>query len=87
MILLPLRTAKGFEVNFYARPIGDREKLILVCASIDQPATLAREIKVLQDAKADFPQAEMLLITLVQPTLFDIPEDVTVFAARDWLLH
>jgi hypothetical protein len=42
---------------------------------------------VLQDAKADFPQAEMLLITLVQPTLFDIPEDVTVFAARDWLLH
>ncbi len=81
-----VRTANGFEVDFYARSIGDREKLIQVCASIDQPATLAREIRALQDAKADFPQADLLLITLDQPTLFDIPEDVTVIAARDWLL-
>jgi hypothetical protein len=81
-----VRTANGFEVDFYARSIGNREKLIQVCASIDQPATLAREIRALQDAKADFPRADLLLITLDQPTLFDIPEDVTVIAARDWLL-
>jgi hypothetical protein len=81
-----VRTANGFEVDFYARSIGDREKLIQVCVSIDQPATLAREIRALQDAKADFPRADLLLITLDQPTLFDIPEDVTVIAARDWLL-
>ena len=81
-----VRTANGFEVDFYARFIDGREELIQVCTSIDQPATLAREIRALQDAAADFPRADLLLVTLDQPALFDIPEGVTIVAARDWLL-
>lgn len=81
-----VRTANGFEVDFYARSIEGREKLIQVCASIDQPATLAREIRALQDATADFPRADLLLITLDQPAVFDIPEGITVITAHDWLL-
>lgn len=81
-----VRTANGFEVDFYARSIDGREELIQVCTSIDQPATLAREIRALQDAAADFPRADLLLVTLDQPALFDIPEGVTIVAARDWLL-
>ena len=81
-----VRTANGFEVDFYVRSLAGREQLIQVCASIDQPATLAREIRALQDATADFPRADLLLVTLDQPALFDIPEGITVIAARDWLL-
>lgn len=81
-----VHTANGFEVDFYARSIEGREKLIQVCASIDQPATLAREIRALQDATADFPRADLLLITLDQPAVFDIPEGITVITAHDWLL-
>lgn len=64
-----------------------REELIQVCASNDQPATLAREIRALQDATKDFPRANLILITMDQPALLDIPEGVTVIAARDWLLN
>jgi hypothetical protein len=81
-----VRTANGFEVDFHVRSLAGREQLIQVCASIDQPATLAREIRALQDATADFPRADLLLVTLDQPALFDIPEGITVIAARDWLL-
>lgn len=82
-----VRTVNGFEVDFHARSIEGREELIQVCTSIDQPATLAREIRALQDATADFPRADLLLVTLDQPALFDIPEGVTIIAARDWLLQ
>ncbi len=81
-----VHTANGFEVDFHARYIEGREELIQVCASIDQPATLAREVRALQDATADFPRADLLLVVLDQPALFDIPEGVTIIAARDWLL-
>jgi predicted AAA+ superfamily ATPase len=81
-----VRTANGFEVDFYVRSLAGREQLIQVCASIDQPATLAREIRALQDATADFPRADLLMVTLDQPALFNIPEGITVIAARDWLL-
>lgn len=82
-----VRTAHGFEIDFHVRSIDGREELIQVCTSIDQPATLAREVRALQDAAADFPQAVLLLITLDQPASFVIPEGVTIVAARDWLLQ
>lgn len=81
-----IRTSKGFEVDFHVRYPEGREALIQVCANIDQAATLAREIRALQDAAAEFPRAHPLLLTLDQPSLLDIPAGITVMAARDWLL-
>ena len=81
-----VRTANGFEVDFHARYVEGREELIQVCASVDQSATLAREIRALQDAAKDFPQAGLVLVALDQPALLDVPAGVTVIAARDWLL-
>lgn len=81
-----VRTANGFEVDFHARYVEGREELIQVCASVDQPTTLAREIRALQDAAPDFPQAGLVLVALDRPALLDIPAGVTVIAARDWLL-
>ncbi|PKN22985.1 MAG: ATPase [Deltaproteobacteria bacterium HGW-Deltaproteobacteria-3] len=81
-----VRTVNGFEVDFHARYVEGREELIRVCASVDQPTTLAREIRALQDAAPDFPQAGLVLVALDRPALLDIPAGVTVIAARDWLL-
>jgi predicted AAA+ superfamily ATPase len=81
-----IRTNNGFEVDFHARHVDGREELIQVCASIDQPATLTREVRALQDAAPDFPRAALVLVTLDQPAVLDIPQNVTVMAARDWLL-
>lgn len=81
-----VRTARGFEVDFCARFVDGRQELIQVCTSIEQPTTFVREIRALQDAAADFPHADLLLVTLDQPALFETPEGMTIVAARDWLL-
>lgn len=81
-----VRTANGFEIDFLARHIDGRQELLQVCADIDQPETLAREIRALQDAAQQFPNARQLLITLTIPRSTDLPPRITVQEARDWLL-
>lgn len=82
-----LRTANGFEVDFYLRyPEGD-EALIQVCANLDDPDTIHRETRALLDAAHTHPQAELLLITLDKPVSADIPKNITVLTAVDWLLY
>ena len=81
-----VRTEGGFEVDFHVRaPSGD-EALIQVCANPDDTETLNREIRALLDAEKDYPGADLLLITLDQPTV-EIPGNVTVRTAGDWLLE
>lgn len=81
-----VRTANGLEVDFLARHVDGHEELVQVCTSIDHPDTLAREIRSLQDAAAEFPQAGQVLIILDKPALVDVPAGITVVEARDWLL-
>ncbi len=81
-----VRTTAGFEVDFHARYADGSEELIQVCASLDQPDTVARETRALQDAAAVFPRASLLLIALDRPPRLSLPPGVTVVAARDWLL-
>jgi len=81
-----VRTEAGFEVDFLVRsPAGD-EALIQVCALIDDPATLAREVRALQDAAALLPHASLHLITLDVPSGLQLPADVQLHRAADWLL-
>jgi len=73
-------------VDFLVRsPAGD-EALIQVCALIDDPATLAREVRALQDAAALLPHASLHLITLDVPSGLQLPADVQLHRAADWLL-
>jgi len=81
-----VRTANGYEVDFLARHIDGRTELIQVCASIDQPDTLIREVRALQDAVGEFPKAGLVLIVLDRPLILDIPDGIQVIEARDWLL-
>ena len=62
-----VRTPAGFEVDLYARGVTSAETLIQVCADLDNPDTLAREVRALQDAAQDWPNAT-LQINRAQPT-------------------
>lgn len=84
-----VRTPGGFEVDFIARDAAGDETLIQVCAHLDSPDTLEREVRALQDAARIWPQAALLLITLnplpgaTNPAL---PQGIRIQLASDWLL-
>ena len=82
-----VRTASGYEVDFLARSRTHRQWLIQVCASLDDPATLTREVRAMQEAIAEHPRATPLLLTLEsrlpQPS---VPAPITILPAWQWLL-
>ncbi len=81
-----VRTAAGFEVDFYARGLNGDEALIQVCADPDSPDALAREVRALQDAAATWPNASLQLIALTQPKGL-LPQEIQLHIASDWLLR
>lgn len=81
-----VHTEGGFEVDFLARGVAGEQTLIQVCAELDNPATLAREVRALQDAARSWPQATLQLITLSAPPAGAVPAGVTLHLAADWLL-
>lgn len=80
-----VRTRAGFEVDFYARGLDGTESLIQVCAHLDSPDTLAREVRALQDAAATWPNASLQLIAFNQPKGI-LPPEIKLHVAGDWLL-
>ena len=82
-----VHTAGGYEVDFLARYPEGEEELIQVCASLDDPATREREIRALLEASRQHPRASMHLISLDIPASVDMPKEIAVHAAWDWLLQ
>lgn len=82
-----VRTASGYEVDFLARSRDSRQWLIQICASLDDPATLAREVRAMQEAMAEHPQAHPLLLVLEsrlpQPS---VPAPIQIMPAWQWML-
>jgi predicted AAA+ superfamily ATPase len=82
-----VHTPGGFEVDFHARYPDGREALLQVCADIHSQDTMTREIRALQDAKKQFPQARAQLIVLTPPTTrLSGPSDIELSLASAWLL-
>lgn len=81
-----VRTPGGFEVDYYARTTPGDELLIQVSATLDDPATLAREVRALQDAAALYPNARQILIALDLPAAQTGFDGMSVVRASDWLL-
>ena len=81
-----VRTPAGFEVDFYARSLAGNETLIQVCADLDSPETLAREVSALQDAASTWPNAALQLVTLNPPKGNPLPPGIQLHLAPDWLL-
>lgn len=82
-----VRTPGGFEVDFYARHLSGAEALIQVCADLDHPDTLTREVRALQDAAETWPKAALQLITLHRPKTGMLPPEIQLHLASDWLLQ
>ncbi len=81
-----VRTAAGYEVDFLARDVAGALTLIQVCADLDHPDTLAREVRALQDAAPEWPSATLLLIGLYPPKQAALPPEVHFQLASDWFL-
>lgn len=81
-----VRTEHGFEVDFFVRKQEGEEMLVQVSAHLDDPDTLAREIRALLDAKAQSPKAAAMLITLNRPAMMGVPDDIELVTAAEWLL-
>lgn len=81
-----LKTESGLEVDFHARPLAGESLLIQVCADTSNPATLLRETRALEEAKARFPKAKRLLITL-DAAAPELPKGVEWKSAAGWLLE
>lgn len=82
-----VRTAAGLEVDFHVRSPAGEESLIQVCASLDDPATLGREVRALQDAAPNWPQASLHLLALDAPATLQLPAGLQLHRAADWLLQ
>lgn len=82
-----VKTAAGFEVDFLARHADGSEALIQVCASVDDPETLAREVRALQDAATEHPRARQLILTAESRTPFPaVPAPIQILPAWQWML-
>ena len=82
-----VKTTQGFEVDFLARHSDGSEDLIQVCASVDDPDTLARETRALLDAAAEHPRARPLLLTQESRLPFpDVPPPLQIQPAWQWML-
>lgn len=81
-----VRTASGFEVDFHVRNESGEVQLIQVCASLDDAATLQREIRALEEAQAEFKEASLHLIALDHPAAVAVPAGIRLHKASEWLL-
>lgn len=64
-----------------------REEFIQVCASVDDPETLAGEVCALQDAPAEFGKVERVILTAETRLPFpEVPEGIRILPAWKWML-
>ncbi len=82
-----VKTPNGYEVDFLARHQDGSEELIQVCASVDDPDTLAREVRALQDTAALYPRARQLILTQESRLPFpSVPPPINILPAWQWML-
>lgn len=82
-----VRTPSGYEVDFPARKPSERPVLIQVCADLGTSETTERELRALEDLAKTFPKATRRLLTQTRDAMpGDVPKDVIVQPAYEWLL-
>jgi predicted AAA+ superfamily ATPase len=81
-----VRTAGDFEVDFLARIPGEGVQLIQVCTDLGDPATRERETRALLEAAREHPRASLHLVCMTAEGARDLPANVTVHPAVNWLL-
>jgi predicted AAA+ superfamily ATPase len=83
-----IKTPTGYEVDFLARHRDGSEDIIQVCANPDDPDTLAREVRALEEAALQHPRAKQLLLTLESRMPFpSVPASIRILPAWQWILE
>ena len=82
-----VKTKGGFEVDFFARYLAGGEELVQVCADPSATATLDRELRALEEAGEEYPDATRRLLVLTRDqVLTGTPPNVVMQPAYEWLL-
>ncbi|MGB9498182.1 MAG: ATP-binding protein [Dissulfuribacterales bacterium] len=82
-----VRTKQGFEVDFLSSSPFQAPELIQVCLDISGITTRKREIRALEAASREMPEARPLLLTLEStPPQPPLPEPLEWMPAAAWLL-
>ncbi|MFC2172175.1 ATP-binding protein [Acidobacteriota bacterium] len=83
-----VKTKEGHEADFLTRGPDEEMEVIQVCADPTDPATAARELRGLEEAKRMFPGAGSRLLTLTaDPLQLDAPAGIVVQPAYSWMLE
>jgi predicted AAA+ superfamily ATPase len=82
-----VKTVDGLEVDFLVRYRADGEELIQICADPSEPETLSRELRALEMAMKEHPDASQRLLVLDRDALVCAGElQVEVQPVYEWLL-
>ena len=83
-----LRTAEGWEVDFFAHRPGEAPLLVHVCLDTADDATWEREVRALRSAGRACGDAGLLLVTLdASPPPRPLPDRIVWTPAARWLLE
>lgn len=81
-----VKTANGYEIDFLARYPDGSEELIQVSSSIDDPVTRDREVRALEDAANEHPNAKQLILTMESRIPFpEVPKSILTTPAWAWM--
>lgn len=82
-----VKTPADYEVDFIARFQGGETLLIQVCEDVSDADVYCREVRALEDAKAKYPEAKRLLLIGQDASRLDVPDDIVVQNAVEWLFE
>ncbi len=82
-----VKTGGGFEVDFHARHLVGGEELVQVCADPGTEGAMDRELRALQEAAVEYPNATQRLLVLTRDqALPRTAPGILVQPAYEWLL-
>ena len=83
-----VRTAEGWEVDFFAHRASEAPLLVQVCLDTGDDATWEREVRALRSAGREYGDARLLLVTLdASPPPRPLPDRIVWAPAARWLLE
>lgn len=83
-----VKTKDGYEVDFLARQAAGGQALVQVCADVDDPETLAREVRALQAAAEECPADRQLILAAASRLPFpEVPAPIGILPAWQWMLE
>lgn len=81
------RTPSGYEVDFVAMTPEGEMQLIQVCVDPTESTVYEREVRALQEATQQFPEASLHLIALETIPTPEVPAPIQLHDAAAWLLE